>query len=146
MSSLPHREIALRIDGRLEHVALAGGAVRGICAAAGGTEETCAMIELCVVEAVTNTVAHAYHGRPGVVELVVSLDGEWLTAEVRDRGDAMDPALLDEAHLPDALAESGRGLLIVREIADEVKYRSGEAWNALTIRKRLAGSPAVTSG
>jgi anti-sigma regulatory factor (Ser/Thr protein kinase) len=75
--------------------------------------------ELAFGELFSNVVRHA----PGPLEvrLVTTPDGTELN--VSDRGPGMHAAL----RAPDALAESGRGLHLVRELADDVTIGAGPA-------------------
>ena len=56
------RAITLQLDSRLENVSLAGSAVRTVAGEVGFEQEECERLELCVVEALTNVIEHAYHG------------------------------------------------------------------------------------
>lgn len=69
------------------------------------------LTELLVSELVTNAVIHA--GTP--CELRIRPDGDGVHVEVRDR----DPALPSVRGRPDPMATSGRGVALVRDLADE---------------------------
>ena len=67
--------------------------VRAFAADHGADAETLAGIELCVTEAVSNVVVHAYRdrGQPGDVHVEAEhLDGR-LSLYVRDEGDGLQP-------------------------------------------------------
>ena len=69
-------------------------------------------VRLCVSEAVTNVVRHAYGRRRGQVDIVVERDDGELTVVVRDAGVGMPP--------PKRRHESGGfGLKIIDELAKE---------------------------
>jgi anti-sigma regulatory factor (Ser/Thr protein kinase) len=69
-------------------------------------------VRLCVSEAVTNVVRHAYGRRRGRVDIVVERDADELTVVVRDSGIGMPP--------PSRRDESdGFGLKIIDELARE---------------------------
>lgn len=144
------REILLTLDSRLENVALAGRALHGIGAEAGLGPLECDQLELCTVEAVTNCVVHAYNGQPGhEVRVRVTLGEDALVLQVVDQGAPMPPEALEprEPELPEdtlALAEHGRGLLILRMLMDSLDYTSDGRGNVLTLVKRMgaaAGPP-----
>ena len=63
-------------------------AVRAFAAGQGADEDTLAAIELCVSEAVSNAVKHAYRkpGRRGPVEVEARHPGGYLSVYVRDEG------------------------------------------------------------
>jgi serine/threonine-protein kinase RsbW len=140
-----HRDILLTLDSRLENVALAGRASYALGAEAGLDTSACEVLELCVVEAVTNAIVHAYGGAPGhEVRLHVSLFEERLELRVMDGGTPMPAGLLErpEPELPEdplELAESGRGLFILRSFFDTLGYVSDARGNVLTLVKRLTG-------
>ena len=83
-------------------------------------------ILLCVSEAVTNAVVHAYrdHAEPGDIELEArKLDG-YLCIYVRDSGLGMRPR-------PDSPG-AGLGLPLITQLASEVVIRSGRGDGAGT--------------
>lgn len=70
-------------------------------------------IRLCVSEVTTNALLHGVPpGRDFCVRL--SLDGTVLRVEVRDSGDGWPTV-----RLPDTEVSDGRGLFLVRELADD---------------------------
>ncbi len=79
------REVTLRIGSRLENVALLGVALNGICREAGLDEREAYNVELAVVEAVSNSVRHAYRGE----------DGHEVEARVAVRRDQIEIRILD---------------------------------------------------
>jgi serine/threonine-protein kinase RsbW len=75
-----------------------GGARRAIsefAAAAGATDRALGSVAVCISEAITNVVVHAYRhdDRPGRVEVEAELDGDWLWVRVRDQGRGLEPRL-----------------------------------------------------
>lgn len=68
-------------------------------------------VRLCVSEAVTNVVRHAYGRRRGRVDIVVERDADALKVLVRDTGVGIPP--------PSRLESDGFGLRIIDELARE---------------------------
>ena len=70
-------------------------AIREFAAAAGATTRALDSIALCVTEAITNGVVHAYRNgdRPAPVEMEAEHDGESLWVRVRDHGRGLAPRL-----------------------------------------------------
>ncbi len=140
--------IQLTIDSRLDNTALAGLAVRGIAQGFGLDEAEAYLLELAVVEAVSNVIRHAYGGRSGnPIELSLALSRTGMTLDIRDRGTAMDPADLDRAgefaeprDIAD-LPEGGMGLSIIKQVMDEVAYSSRNGVNTLSMAKTLMLTP-----
>jgi serine/threonine-protein kinase RsbW len=92
--------------------------------------------ETAVIEVAGNIVTHAVAGRPRrqkmTVELTLTATPEAATACFRDDGGA---ATLDlaAARMPDAMAESGRGLALTRALADDVTYQRADSANVWTV-------------
>ena len=130
--------ITLTIDSCLDHVFLVGVAVHGIAREAGLDERRASQVELAVVEGVNNAIEHAYRGVPGQrVEVVVGVAERRLTIEIADCGVAMawatECAAAEARAGADPLADGGRGLMIIRELMDEVDYRSDGRRNVLSL-------------
>lgn len=99
------------------------------------TELSNAMVSV-VGEAFNNVVEHAYEGRDdGEVTITIRPDEGFLEVQMRDEGRSF---AFDDAPEPDlaALPESGMGVYIMRQLADEVTYVPGPP-NVLTMRKRM---------
>jgi serine/threonine-protein kinase RsbW len=92
--------------------------------------------ETAVIEVAGNIVTHAVAGRPSraemTVELTLTATPEAATARFRDDGGAAGLDLA-AARMPDALAESGRGLALTRALADDVTYQHADSANIWTI-------------
>jgi serine/threonine-protein kinase RsbW len=70
-------------------------AIREFAASARPTDRALNSIAVCVSEAITNAVMHAYRNMasPGRVDLEAELDGDSLTVRVRDQGHGLEPRL-----------------------------------------------------
>jgi serine/threonine-protein kinase RsbW len=136
------------IPASLDEVPALSTRLRELCAHDGFSEIEASMIELAVVEAITNVIEHAYHGRPdGIVGVSASIDERGVRIEVADTGEAPDPARLVATDQPDpdpldreSLAEGGRGLGIIRGVFDEVTFARHGNRNTLVMTKRRPGS------
>ena len=141
------RKIKLIIESNLDDVPLVGIAVNRFCSYAAFSETDAFNMELCVIEAVTNSIKHAYGGNPGQeVTVTFTLKEREAVFEVCDRGKPMNPERLKNADLThsnaerdyiDAISESGRGLGIMKKIMDHVEYRSENELNCLILRKNI---------
>ena len=141
------RKIKLIIESDLDDVPLVGIAVNRFCSYAAFSETDAFNIELCVIEAVTNSIKHAYGGKPGrEVTITFILSEREAVFEICDRGKPMNPERLKNAKLThsqtekesiDAISESGRGLGIMKKIMDHVEYRSENDLNCLILTKRV---------
>jgi serine/threonine-protein kinase RsbW len=70
-------------------------AISEFAAAGGATDRALGSVAVCISEAITNAVVHAYRhdDRPGRVEVEAELDGDWLWVRVRDQGRGLEPRL-----------------------------------------------------
>jgi anti-sigma regulatory factor (Ser/Thr protein kinase) len=94
-------------------------------------------VELAITELLSNSITHG--GGSGVAR--IWSDGEDLVCEVRDRGHLTDPLA---GRLPaGALQGSGRGLLLVNQIADLVRVHASA--DGTTIRAYFRRRPTPTS-
>ena len=134
--------IELTLDSRLENLDLLGGAVGGIASALGFDESERFHLELCAVEAVTNSIRHAYHGTPGRpvrvqieacadrVELRIADRGEPIPEERRNAPPEVDPTAAE------MIVEGGRGLFLMHSLMDEVSFGLEDGWNFVALKKR----------
>lgn len=105
-------------------------------------------ILLAVSEACANAIDHGAAAREYAVEAEVG--GQWCELRISHTGRASDPTALatrfttDRAPLPDLDSESGRGILLMRYLMDEVAFE-GEPRTTVLLRKRLTncGCPWV---
>ncbi len=147
MKKNPHpRQIRLTIGSRVEEIPLVGVAVKAVCSFLGLPGKMADEVELCTVEAVTNSVQHAYRHRRGDVEVELCLLGEKLVVEVWDTGESMTgesfrAGLLRSAEASilsaDELPESGRGLQILFGIMDSCEYATLNGKNRLRMTRKL---------
>ncbi len=81
-------------------------------------------IVVAVTEAVNNAIHHGNSCDPDVhVDLDIELTDKYLTVSVKDRGDGFDHnALADPRNKENLLKERGRGVFLIKELADEVHY------------------------
>src|SRR5579863_2645610 len=121
-------------------------AVNKICAYYGMDELAAYQVELCVSEAATNAIRHAYENCSGhAVSLLLTIGDEGLLLECSDSGKPMDPGLLYKVTddlsggLPQRglLSEGGRGLQIIRAVMDNVSYSTNNGLNCLKMSKRF---------
>lgn len=139
------RMIRLIIDSRLENISLVGGAVRGIADTLSMDSTIRYQLELCVVEAVTNDIKHAYHCQAGhSVEVDVLLYPDRLTFKICDSGESMNPAKVTPFSFDplkvETLPERGMGIYILNSLMDEVHYETISGRNILTLIKYLKKS------
>lgn len=147
-----NRSVKFIIDSNLENIPLIGMSVNKICSSTSFSDIDSFNVELCVVEAVTNSIKHSCSGEPGhEIKVVFTLSQKDVMIDIYDTGSCpMDPEVLDRAIIKPPgddvtdiayIEEDGRGLGIIKEIMDNVLYKSKEGQNCLTLIKKLPGVP-----
>ena len=70
-------------------------AIRDFATPAQPTDRALDSIAVCVSEAMTNVVMHAYRdmASPGLIDMEAEIDGDVLTVRVRDQGHGLEPRL-----------------------------------------------------
>lgn len=108
----------------------------------GVTVEILYDLQLAVDEACTNIITHGYSGMdPGSIILDLELNPERITISLTDFGHAFEP---DNAPIPDPSQPieerelGGFGLFFIQQSVDEMKYRTSEDGNTMTLIKHLA--------
>lgn len=135
-------EIRLTIKSRLQSVRLMGTAINGVCLAAGCDQETAAMVELGVVEALNNIVKHAYQNQPEhQVETKIEIEPNRMVFTITDSGLGLagweKPSLEFDPNDLSSLPEGGMGRYIINSVMDKVEYISGKDVNTLSLTKML---------
>jgi len=134
--------IKFTIDSRLGNIGLVGLAVQALCSYMGFNDVEAFQIQLCVVEAATNVVKHAYGAQAGhEVVVAVSLHPEEISFRILDKGKTMkplsrEPLEFDPTNLA-TIREGGLGLYIIQTVMDEVDYQTIDATNILSLSKYL---------
>jgi serine/threonine-protein kinase RsbW len=142
----PWKRLAFEIESRLEAVPLLGQVACLLCTTAGFTPIEGSQVEVCVVEAVNNSIQHAYQGDPEQsVELEVTLLPGQLIFDVWDSGTPADAARMNADHhgaleiqsdCVNDIPEGGRGLPIIQEVMDSFEYTPGTERNRFRMIKR----------
>jgi serine/threonine-protein kinase RsbW len=142
--SLPQKSISFVIISRFENISLVGIAIKAICESMPLDDILCHDIELCIVEATTNAIKHAYNTEPNHnVDIEMDLYINKIVFKVSDKGKPMDPKKcytgcenLDfDPEKLETLPVCGMGLHIINSIMDEVDYESTDNRNTLIMTK-----------
>lgn len=89
-------------------------------------------IEIAVSEIAANIIEHAGHTQSAMVEMRLRILGDHVEVTFTDTG--MQAQIdLDEIHMPDELAERGRGLAIARTVLAKLDYSHSERGNHWTL-------------
>jgi serine/threonine-protein kinase RsbW len=128
--SLPRDAVSVPLTRRILVAALAS---------LGATEECGADIQLAVAEACGNVIRHA--GPAEEYEVAVTFDEQQCTIDVVDTGPGIRSGAGAAGRQPAPDEESGRGLHLIRMLADRFDVRSDGHGTALRFVKRLVWTP-----
>ena len=141
------RSFLLTMDSNLQDVMLASCMLRTLMDRLEVGQNDAEMVELCLMEAMVNTVRHAYKDEGGhEVRLRFHLGTSWITFEVEDDGPhaskdalqaAIERATVFDPEDPDSLREGGRGMLIISQVMNGWDYYERDGVNVLRMRKEF---------
>jgi serine/threonine-protein kinase RsbW len=102
------------------------------------SEEKLYLLLVVVTEAVNNGINHGNKRDPSKnVDVVCTVRGTVLTVSIRDEGKGFDPSLLPNPIAEEnLLRDSGRGVFLMQQLMDTVKYREGGREVVMTMRLR----------
>lgn len=123
----------------LHNVDAAERLVRMLCERAGFTAQQCEEIGLAVRETVANAVLHGNESDPSKrVILTTEVKDYGVEVSVRDQGKGFDPnSVPDPLDPQNLLKESGRGMLMIRTLMDEVSIERSEQGMEIRMIKYL---------
>jgi serine/threonine-protein kinase RsbW len=141
--------IEITIESKLTNVTLLSKAVRAICKTVVEDENLLYKLELCIAEAVTNVIEHAYSFEEGnFIHVLVELDENAIIFHVKDSGKKTFtlPAKKELDFDPKdilSLPEEGMGIFLIHKIMDEVTLcRNGEM-NVMMMKKQIKQEKSV---
>lgn len=116
------QRISLRMPAAPSSVASVRGAIKRFAGRVGLSEDASFRLQVAIGEAINNAIEHAYGARMGTIAIRVWRDDQTIFAEVSDSGSWREPRERSEGR--------GRGLTIIRELADNVNIeRRGRTTN-----------------
>ncbi len=135
--------IKISFESVLDYLPFLRGSIRGICSCVTQNEQILQDIDLCLNEALCNTIHHAYCSEPvHEIQILVTLHSKEVILQIIDFG--LKNLQLANFSLPevdlnniDSLSESGRGLFLIHKLMDEVVYKGEKDQNILILRKRF---------
>ena len=128
MKTSAPEQVEIRIPRSAEFVRVARMATCALASQLNFTYDVIKDIELAVGEACANAVEHVYRDRPNEILIRFSVDDTQIAVEVVDRGQGFDPERAKMAKDLDTWDDpGGLGLLVMREVMDEVAIDCDEA-------------------
>jgi serine/threonine-protein kinase RsbW len=140
------KKIQLKINSCYDHISLIAQGIMTMVGRYVKTEKLQGSIELCLVEVANNVVEHSYHGQEGhLITFDITLSNKQVTFLVIDNGDSLPVENMNKIIDWDDLDKddinswetNGRGLQIVRELMDDVSYRTESGFNYFKMVKRI---------
>lgn len=136
-------EMTLTFENRIEESGKLYPFIQETGKAAGIGEALLNSINLAVEEALVNSIMYAY---PKGTKGTITLTAEWyknggcIKYVLKDKGVAFNPLSAPEADISSDVAErsvGGLGILLVRQMMDEVDYKRSGNENILTMKKHI---------
>jgi serine/threonine-protein kinase RsbW len=102
--------------------------------------------QVALCEALSNAILYGNRRDPDKrVRVEVVIQGTSVTAEITDEGSGFDPSLVPDPREPEnIMRSSGRGLFLMRELVDEVRYN--DRGNSVALVLRWEGCEDARSG
>jgi serine/threonine-protein kinase RsbW len=95
-------------------------------------------VQLAADEAITNIILHGYEGREGTIHIIAKVTGGEVEISVEDMAPPFDPTSyishLGTEEIPDR-PPGGLGIILIRNVMDEVRYQYESGKNILTMIK-----------
>jgi len=108
---------------------------------AGFSTEAVENLEICVDEACTNVIEHAYENNAdNELNIIICIDTNRFSVCIRDRGKSFDQSrynVPDVVQLTREGKSGGLGVHIIRQLMDEVEYITRGSVNEITLTKYL---------
>ena len=119
------RRLELKLESVISTVDAAELCAKGLAREGGFSEEQIDRLGMAVREAVANAVTHGnVYSADKRVHFSVEVDESRLVVSVKDEGTGFDPSEVpDPTLVENILKASGRGLLLMRALVDEVELR-----------------------
>jgi serine/threonine-protein kinase RsbW len=111
-------------------------------------QSTAFAIQLCFEEALSNIVRHGFAGDPDEVarnkdvRLALETHDDAIVATIEDRGPAFDPLEVAPPAAPTAISDlplGGRGIQLMRKLAQSLAYERRDGVNRLTLSFAYSG-------
>lgn len=145
--------INLSIDSDERQVQHVGVAVRCLCGQLDLAAVKPSSVELAVVEAVNNSIIHAYQSETGnSVDVTFEYVEDSLSIHVKDYGEPMPKSVagqlsgrpvVQRLDVPKQdLPESGWGIELLKAICDKVSYQSVHGGNTISLSFKLSTATA----
>lgn len=124
---------SLTIRSELESLPVVESLIDKVCQSVGVNEDLYGNVLIAVTEAVNNAIVHGNKlNKEALVELDVYDESSSFCFSVSDHGSGFDHSNLPDPTAPENIEkENGRGIYLMRNLADEVEFN--ESGNTVTV-------------
>lgn len=140
--NLKEKTIKIIFKSSLDYLPLISQASRTICSSLVNDGWILYQLELCLVEAISNIIIHAYKNKNNKeIELVLILNPNSIVFKLYDSGAKYSyqekTVAAEENQDIASFSESGRGLLIMKKFMDDVKTIEEDGKNVIILKKLI---------
>ena len=137
MAPAPYIEAKIVISTDVCFLAAIRHTIGNLTVALGWNDEESQAITLAVEEALTNKIRHACGYRPeGRIQFQFRTEPDALVFQLTDQGEPPDPAKICSRER-DSMQPGGFGTHIMKDVMDQVVYRTTEEGNHVILTKHL---------
>jgi len=141
----PYIEAKIVISSDVRFLAAMRHTIGNLTLALGWNDSESRAITLAVEEALTNKIRHAYRNRPdGRIQFEFRTEPHALVFQLTDQGEPPDPARICARR--DTLQAGGFGTQIMKDVMDEVVYRTTAEGNHVILTKHLPDTTHAPDG
>jgi serine/threonine-protein kinase RsbW len=126
----------LVIKSKLENMSLVENFIDEISIALSIVSDLYGNLLISTIEAVTNAIVHGNDNNPDkVVRINVESDEKKITVTVSDEGEGFDVSVVPDPTKPNYIEQpNGRGIFLMRNLADKVKFDKNGSVVILTFK------------
>ena len=116
----------LKITSKTENLVIVERLIQEVCEETEAGEENFGNILIAVTEAVNNAIFHGNSSNPEkYIHITCAGQNDELRFTVEDEGNGFDPTNLPDPTAPENLEKpEGRGIFLMRNLADKVKFQN----------------------
>lgn len=126
----------LIIQSKLDNMSLVENFIDEISIALSIVSDLYGNLLISTIEAVTNAIVHGNDNNPDkVVRINVESDDKKITVTVSDEGEGFDVSVVPDPTKPNYIEQpNGRGIFLMRNLADKVKFEKNGSVVILTFK------------